>query len=83
MADDVDLPPTDGNQVVERGQTYDHSEYGSVEVTGIWKGVQGVDEAGNTDETDVIIVRYQYEQSGRGRITELTDTLPEFLDAIE
>lgn len=70
--------------VVERGEAYDHAEHGRVKITGIWKGVQQVDAARNTDETGVIIVRYSSGQKGRsGGIDALTDTLDEFLAAIE
>lgn len=82
MAGDDELPRADDDQVVERGETYDHAEHGEVEVTGIWRGIHEVDEARNTNEKDVIIVRYSAEQDDGPRVDELTDTLPAFLEAI-
>lgn len=82
MAGDDELPRSDDDQVVERGEIYDHDEHGEVEVTGIWRGIDEVDEARNTDEKDVIIVRYSAEPEDGPRVDELTDTLPEFLEAI-
>ena len=70
--------------IIERGEEYNHSEHGLVTVTGIWKGVHQVDRAGNTDETGIIIVRYTTErENGPVDGDELTDTLDEFLTAIE
>lgn len=73
---------SESDQIVERGESYDHAEYGRVEVTGIWRGVHRVDTAHNTDESDVIIVRYATEQ-GESPAEELTDTIDEFLEVIE
>lgn len=69
-------------QIVERGETYDHVEYGRVEVTGIWRGAHRVDAAHNTDESGVIIVRYATEQGGLA-VEEPVETLAEFLAATE
>lgn len=69
-------------QEVQRGETYDHAEYGQVEVTGIWKGVKRADAAHNTDTDGVIIVRYAPEGDAP-RVRELTDTLDEFISVIE
>lgn len=82
---DVENPHESGpNQVVERGETYPHSDHGRVIVTGIWKGVHQVDTARNTNETGVIIVRYSTEGGGTTvGVDELTDTLDEFLTAIK
>lgn len=77
-----DLPGSDSDMVVDRGGTYDHAEYGQVEVTGIWKGVKQVNEAQHTNEGDVIIVRYSAEISGK-KVDELTDTLEDFLQSIQ
>lgn len=82
MDDPDDLPGPGADRVVERGETYDHAEHGHVEVTGIWKGVEEVDAARHTDEKDVFIVRYSAEINGE-QVDELTDTLDEFLQAIE
>lgn len=68
------------DKVVERGETYTHSQYGRVEVTGIWRGVQQVDATHNTEESDMIIVRYSRENDP---IHELTDTIDKFFEAIE
>lgn len=80
MDDLGDVADSDAKKTVERGKTYNHSEYGRVEVTGIWRGVNQVDSAHNTKENDMIIVRYS---RGGKLISELTDTLDEFLEAIE
>lgn len=68
--------------IVEQGKTYTHSDYGSVEVSGIWQEINRVDSARNTDETDAIMVRYSARSDG-GRIDEFTDTLSQFLTAVE
>ena len=81
MSED-DLPGSDSEQVVERGETYAHAEHGEVEVTGIWKGIEQVDKTHHTDEKDVFIVRYSAEIDGE-QVDELTDTLDEFLRSIE
>lgn len=83
MGDDAELPRSEDGRLVERGETYDHDQHGRVEVTGIWRGIEEVDEARNTNEKDVIIVRYSSEQEEGEQVDELTDTLPEFLEAIE
>lgn len=77
-----DLPGDDSELAVERGGTYDHDDHGEVEVTGIWKGVEQVDRAHHTDEKDIFIVRYSADVEGE-QVNELTDTLDEFLGAIE
>ena len=82
MTKSNDLPGSESDRVVERGKTYKHATHGSVEVTGIWKGVHQADTAHNTDETGIIIVRYSTEGEG-DQFYELTDTLDEFLEAIE
>lgn len=82
MGDADDLATSESDRVIERGETYDHTEYGLVEVTGIWKGVEQVDTAHNTNQKDVIIVRYSAQGDGE-QIDELTDTIDEFLTAIE
>lgn len=82
MGGSDDLPGSDADRVLERGESYEHTEHGPVEVTGIWRGIDQVDSARNTDETDVYIVRYSAEDGGE-RVDELTDTLDEFLEAIE
>lgn len=82
MTDGDDPLDSEPDQVVERGETYDHAEYSCVEVTGIWKGVRRIDTSHHTDESDVIIVRYATEQ-GEPPAEELTDTIDGFLAAIE
>lgn len=74
-------PDSESDSVVERGEVYRHDKHGCVEVTGIWRGVSRVDEAHHTDEMDTIIVRYLSEQEGNP--VDLTDTLDEFIEAIE
>ncbi|GEM_PF-5930140 len=81
MGDSGDLPGSDSDLVVDRGETYNHAEHGQVEVTGIWKGIEQVDTARQTNEKDVIIVRYSAEINGE-EVDELTDTLDEFLQSI-
>ena len=80
MTDGDDPLDSESGHVVERGETYDHAEYGRVEVTGIWQGVHRVDTAHHTEESGVIIVRYATEH---GKAEELTDTIDGFLAAIE
>ncbi|WP_226008040.1 hypothetical protein [Natrinema salinisoli] len=82
MDDSVDRPGPESDRIVEREETYDHEEHGIVEVTGIWRGVKQVDTARNTDQKDVIIVRYSAKQEGES-IDELTDTLDEFIANID
>ena len=82
MDDSDDLPGSNSDLVVDRGETYDHTKHGQVEVTGIWKGVEQVDSAHHTDEKDVFIVRYSTVINGE-EVDELTDTLDEFLQSIE
>ncbi|WP_293032799.1 hypothetical protein [Natronococcus sp.] len=77
-----DDPGSDGERVVEREETYDHERHGEVEVTGIWKGIEEVDGTRDADENDVYIVRYSTEEDGK-EVDELTDTLDEFLAALE
>ncbi|MFC7214319.1 hypothetical protein ACFQO4_09550 [Saliphagus sp. GCM10025334] len=81
MGDSDDLPGSGSDLAIERGETYDHAEHGQVKVTGIWKGVEQVDKARHTDERDIFIVRYSAEINGE-QVDELTDTLDEFLQAI-
>ncbi|WP_265108811.1 hypothetical protein [Halosolutus halophilus] len=82
MGDSDELPGSDSDIVVNRGETYNHAEHDQVEVTGIWKGVEKIDKAHHTDEKDVVIVRYSAEINGE-EVDELTDTLDEFLQSIE
>lgn len=70
----------EANRVVKRGETYEHSEYGPVEVEGIWRGVDKVDSAHNAAESDTIIVRYSGDSD---HVDSLIDTLDEFFAAIE
>lgn len=73
---------SNAEQMVERGTTYDHAVHGEVEITGIWKGVTRADSAHQTTDSGTIIVRYSTEHDGKS-VTELTDTLDEFLEAVE
>ncbi|WP_290815312.1 hypothetical protein [Halovivax sp.] len=82
MGDADDLPGSDSDMLVDRGETYNHAEHGQVEVTGIWKAVEQVDRARHTNEKDVITVRYSAEINGEA-VDELTDTLDEFLQSIQ
>lgn len=68
---------------IRLGETYDHADYGPVEVTGIWRGVSEVDSAHNTSEEGTIIVRYVRENEGRGGVGELVDPVDEFFKAVE
>lgn len=70
------------DKLVEQGEIYNHVEEEEVEVQRIWQGVQQVDEARNTEEKNVIVVRYSTEGDD-GRVNEFTDTLEGFLEAIE
>ncbi|OIB59106.1 hypothetical protein [Natrialba sp. SSL1] len=76
-----DLPSSGSDRVIERGDTYEHETYGVVEVTGIWKGVQGVDTTYEANEKDTFIVRYSAKEDGE-QVGELTDTLDKFLESI-
>lgn len=82
MGETDDLPSSGADTVVERGETYEHEQYGTIEVSAIWKGVTGVDTTREATETDTYIVRYTADSDG-DPVDELTDTLAEFLDAIE
>lgn len=75
----MDDPTPD--RAIERGETYEHKTHGQVKVTGIWQGVQRVDTARDTNETDVIIVRFATDDDEP--VTELTDTLNGFIEAID
>lgn len=82
MEDSDDLPGSDSERVIKRGETYNHVEHGQVEVTGIWKRVQRVDKTHHADEKDVFIVRYSAEIDGE-EIDGLTETVDEFIGSIE
>ena len=83
MGEEGDVHRSDDDRIIERGQTYDHDQHGQVEVTGIWQGVQEVDETRNTGEKDVIIVRYFCKSTDGGQVEDFTDTLDQFLEATE
>lgn len=84
MSDTEAIRSLEEDLVVERGGQYDHATHGRVTVTGIWKGVQQVDRARNTNDTGTIIVRYTTDRDEEVVETdELTETLDEFLAAIE
>lgn len=84
MSNTEEVRSLEDESIIERWEEYDHATYGRVTVTGIWKGVHRVDKARNTNDTGIIIVRYSTDQNeGRGEADELTDTLDEFLAAIE
>lgn len=82
MGDSEDLPSSEAGKVIEREETYEHETYGLVEVTGIWKGVNGVDTTHEANEKDVFIVRYSANEDGE-QVDELTDTLDEFLASLK
>ena len=82
MGSDDERPGPASERIVERGERYDHETHGRVEVTGIWKGVNRVDKARQTDEKDVLIVRYST-ATDDDSVDELTDTLSEFLEQTE
>ena len=82
MGNSDGLPGTESNRVVERDETYEHDNFGLVEVTGIWRGIQQVDSTRHTGQRDVIIVRYSTEEDGK-QVDELTEPLDEFIEATE
>ncbi|MFP8958830.1 hypothetical protein ACLI4Y_19170 (plasmid) [Natrialbaceae archaeon A-CW3] len=82
MGNSDDLPGSESDRVVERNGTYEHDDFGLVEVTGIWRGIHQVDSARHTDQRDVIIVRYSTEEDGE-QIDELTEPLDEFIEFTE
>ncbi|OVE82863.1 hypothetical protein [Natronolimnobius baerhuensis] len=66
MGEPDDLPGSEPGQVVERDETYEHDDFGLVEVTGIWRGIPQVDSARHTDQKDGIIVRYSTKEDDTG-----------------
>lgn len=74
-------PGSGSDRAIERGEIYDHAEYGPVEVTGIWQQTQQLDTVSNADEHDLIVVRYVPEDGTW--MDELAKPLDEFYDAIE
>lgn len=71
-------------QTIKQDETYTHERHGPVKVTGIWQGVHSVDQARNTTKENTIVVRYTPLESSNHRTTlDLTDTLDEFLNAID
>jgi hypothetical protein len=82
MDDSKGPPSSRSDRVIERGEMYEHEKYGLVEVTGIWKGVKGVDTAPKANKKDVFIIRYSANENGE-QVDELTDTLDEFLRSIK
>lgn len=77
-----DLPGPGADRFIERGETYNHEQYGDVEITGIWRGIKKVDDARHTNTEETIIVRYAADGDGK-EVDERTALLNEFLDAIE
>lgn len=69
-------------RVIERGYEYNHDEHGTVRVIGIWRGVNSADSAYNTDEAEVIIVRFAPEND-KVEIQEDAETLNRFLEKTE
>lgn len=68
---------------IERGGIYEHETHGRVEVLGIWRGVERIDDAGNPDEAGgPVVVRYS-PRDGDQPVGELSDTLESFLAVIE
>lgn len=43
---------TSSTVAIERGGIYEHETHGQVEVLGIWRGVQHIDEVGNIDDAE-------------------------------
>lgn len=83
MSNREDGAGSENKKIIQRGETYEHAEHGTVEVVGIWRGVKSIDEAYNMDEEDdpVMIVCYTI-TDGKQPVAELTDTLDAFLAAI-
>ncbi|OVE86230.1 hypothetical protein B2G88_05450 [Natronolimnobius baerhuensis] len=67
---------------MEQDETSEHDNFGLVEMTGIWRGIDHVDSARHTGQRDVIIVRYSTEE-GSEQGDELTGPLDEFIEATE
>lgn len=82
MDDSNDLAGPEAGRSIKHGEEYNHAQHGRVEVSGIWRGINEVDSTRNTDQKEVIIIRYSAEQENE-RAVELTDTLDKFLQAIE
>lgn len=76
MDDDETTP------AIERNETYNHEQHGTVEVTGIWQGVNRVDATRDRDTSDTIIVNFTVVSDSEMN-TELTDTLDGFVNALE
>lgn len=74
---------SDLNVAIERGEIYEHETHGRVEVLGIWRGVQRVDEAGNIDAADSPMVVCFAIRENDQPVGELSDTLESFLSAVE
>lgn len=68
------------DRAIEHGETYYHAEQGYVEVTGIWQRTQRLDTIHNTDEQDMIVIRYLPAENGEWR-NELAEPLDDFLEA--
>ena len=48
MGNSDDLPGSESDQVVERDETYEHDNFGLVEVIGIWRGIHHVDSSNSS-----------------------------------
>ncbi|QFU81518.1 hypothetical protein [Natronorubrum aibiense] len=71
-------------QIIKQDETYTHERHGPVKVTGIWQGVRSVDQARDTTEENMIVLRYTPLESSNHRTSlDCVDTLDEFLDAID
>lgn len=65
-------------RIVERGDTFCHEEYGTIEVTGIWRGTRPTDSASIRDHEQTVVIRYSPGADCR-RTEDLADTLGDFL----
>lgn len=72
-----------GDVAIERGGIYEHETHGRIEVLGIWRGVESVDEAGNLHDAEgPLVVCYAIREDDHP-VGELSDTLESFRSAIE
>lgn len=68
---------------IERGEMYEHETHGKVEILGIWRGVQRIDEAGNMDDAEGPMIVCYTIREGDHPVGELSDTVESFLSAID
>ena len=85
MTNTEQLHGAPADRVIEDGETYDHTEHGHVEVTGIWQRTERIrrlDAACGSDERETIVVRYVPGEDGEW-IDGLAEPLDDFLEAID